>query len=853
MVGDRTLSRAFTIVLVTTAAAKIVLACLGVVASLRVPPSVPLAIPAWLSLIQMGVFSAAGALLIYGAGTNSRPVDLGTVFLLVASSFALRPLTMLANAVPQLFLARVPLAVSVDAYLPYFLWRFFSDFPRGVARRSVRRVERWAVYVSGTLGTLLFLANAILVLPHVPPAVPTLLAARVPNSQYWSIVYGLSLPVVPFALWKTSTAQIEERRRLLLFLTGLLAAAVPVSLYILLYSLWPAFASTMDTPRVHARVMPLIQVLILTVPITTTYAVLVEHVLDFRLLLQLALQYAVARTLVTGVAAGPFMWVAWDLYRLRHRTLSALLSGASVLPLALAAAFGVVMIRLRRRVGETIDRTFFREGYDAHQILVGLVQRSRAASTTTELADLLMGEIDRALHLESMAVLFADPSHGELRPPRGGVRPLSTASKLALLLAAAGEPLSIDLEKAVPEVRDLPQADREWLAEAGARLLLPLLSSHDAVIGVIVLGMKRSELPYTRDDRQLLSLIAASGAATLETRILARAPDLPLAKQPALPWHDTLGMECRTCHAVHSAASTSCGHCRGELEPALLPFVVLGKFQLERQIGRGGMGVVYRAVDLALHRIVALKTLPKTSPEDSVRLRREARAMAAVVHPNLAVLYGIETWRSTPVLIVEYLEGGTLADRLQRGPMRAVEVLHLGCVLADALERLHAAGILHRDVKPSNIGYTAATVPKLLDFGVARIVAERAVHTHAAPAPSSPSQTGTEGLIGTPLYMSPEALCNEPCDASFDLWSLAVLLLEATSGQHPFRRSTWAQTLDAIRHAQLPHFPANDCSAPLWAFFSEVLHVDRDRRPATAGEFKKRLEQLAEDPGLQAA
>ena len=135
------------------------------------------------------------------------------------------------------------------------------------------------------------------------------------------------------------------------------------------------------------------------------------------------------------------------------------------------------------------------------------------------------------------------------------------------------------------------------------------------------------------------------------------------------------------------------------------------------------MGVVYRAKDLTLGRAVALKTLPATSPEDSARLRREARAMAAITHPNLALIFGVETWQGTPILVIEYLAGSTLAERLPTGPMAWEEVLELSLVLASVLERVHGSGILHRDVKPSNIGFTEEDVPKLLDFGLVRISA----------------------------------------------------------------------------------------------------------------------------------
>ena len=133
------------------------------------------------------------------------------------------------------------------------------------------------------------------------------------------------------------------------------------------------------------------------------------------------------------------------------------------------------------------------------------------------------------------------------------------------------------------------------------------------------------------------------------------------------------------------------------------------------------MGVVYRAVDVDLRREVAIKTLPHMTPARVARMRREARAMAAVVHPNLAVIHGIEMWHDTPLLVQEYLAGGTLAARLAAHRPPVVEVLEVGTTLAELLRYLHGNGIVHRDIKPSNIGFTQHGIVKLFDFGLAHV------------------------------------------------------------------------------------------------------------------------------------
>ena len=170
------------------------------------------------------------------------------------------------------------------------------------------------------------------------------------------------------------------------------------------------------------------------------------------------------------------------------------------------------------------------------------------------------------------------------------------------------------------------------------------------------------------------------------------------------------------------------------------------------------MGVVYLGRDTALGREVALKTLPALRDGSVTRLRDEARAMAALNHGSLATIYGLEVWRRTPVLVVEYLAGGTLAERLAHGPLPRADLLSLGIRLAEALTYMHERGLVHRDVKPGNIGVTSDGLMKLLDFGLS---ADAGI-----PA-------------GTPAYLPPEALDGALPDAAVDLWALSTVLLHA--------------------------------------------------------------------------
>jgi serine/threonine protein kinase len=258
------------------------------------------------------------------------------------------------------------------------------------------------------------------------------------------------------------------------------------------------------------------------------------------------------------------------------------------------------------------------------------------------------------------------------------------------------------------------------------------------------------------------------------------------------------------------------------------------------------MGVVYGALDLALGRRVALKTLPRTSPEDAERLRRESRAMAAVTHPNLALILGAETWQGTPVLVLEYLAGGTLEARLAAGPLRPAEAFDVAARMARVLERVHKAGLLHRDVKPSNVGFAEDGEPKLLDFGLVQILSD-VVTGAGGPLADAPLQE--TGFAGTPLYMSPEALEGRRPDPAVDLWGLAVVAFEAAAGRHPFERDSPAATLGAIRRGfvdELRELLPEPVRALAGDLFEDALALERGRRPGTAAELGERLRKLAD-------
>jgi hypothetical protein len=801
----------------------------------------------WVSLLQIVAFSGVALPLVLGSRRDSRPALLGAVFLVIASSFARRPLdAWLATTAPPLWLVLLA-RLQVDALLPALVWRFFAEFPRALDTPAMRAIARVGFGVSAAAGVCLLAANAAFAFSGLEGTPLARLDARAAHGSYWTITYSLLLPALPFGLWRTRRAESDERRRVALLVGGTLACATPVAALILLYAVSPAAAEWIRQPSNLPLVLGLVELLILAIPLSAAYAVRVDHALELRLVLRRVLEYGLARAIVAAGVSLPFVALAFHLYRHRADTIEHALQGRSAVFVVAALAAGVTSALAGRRAVAALDRLFFRAPYDSQRALVAINERGRTAETAETFARDVGRELDATLQLEGAVLMVLSPQRGQFEDPLKIRRSLDAHSELATFLANASAPVRIDLEDASSSLGALAASDREWLADSGAEWIAPVRTAEGSALGLVVLGPKRSGLEYSRHDQELVRGIVAAAGAGLENAMLrARQPREPLDLLDDT-WDRRVARECRACRRIHPPESLACATCGEPVADISLPIRLLGKFQLERRIGSGAMGVVYLATDLALYRSVALKTLPRTSPEESVRLRREARAMAAIAHRHLALIYGVEMWRGTPLLILEYLERGTLGERLARARLSPGEAIALGIALMEALAHVHAAGMLHRDVKPSNIGFRADGTPKLLDFGMARIFRKREELANGSvrdldPRLSNVSLLGP-AVVGTPLYMSPEALRGEPQSVEFDLWSSAVVLYEAISGRHPFERGSWPDTLDAIFRAvpEELHELVPGCPAPLGRVIADCLSRDRKRRPSSAAEVRERL------------
>ena len=823
-------------------------------------------------LINVGIvliFGFAGIFLFMAGREDQRAVALAGFFLTLGSIYSERSIHRLVSrfdGLSQTVLEVIHWA-PLASFMPFLLWCFVRDFPKTSGAPLTDQVSSAGVSLASTVGTILLALNllglarvlgfefwATAFLPYFEP--------RGDSTCFSYVMVGLVALALLAAIWKTKHAAARERRRVGLLIAGIVLGSGPAVVYILIGLVSPAIRRWQYSPEN----MPLISLIVfpplLLIPSTTAYAVLVHRVLNVRLIARKALGYALARYSALALAAVPLVGLGVYLYRRRSESLEQIFTGSSAILLSLTAILGISLFVKRQDLIDAVDRKFFRDQYDARQILTPLVEHIRNTSDRAELSDLVCHGIDRALHLETIALLVEAPERGELVDPTKRQRPLMLSGPLVSLVAASREPLDVDLEKRPRELPHLSSEDRDWLIDGEFHLLVPIVSFDGGLLGIIAMGEKKSGLPILKEDRQLLAAIANSAALALEVQRLRRegaadplSTDTPV---PALPTASP-AQECFGCGRLYLPHNQSCPTCERELEPALVPYVMPGRFRFERRLGAGGMGVVYRAVDLSLSRPVAIKTMRRVSVDDALRLRREARAAAAVVHPNLALIYLVESWQGNPMLIMEFLEKGTLSDRLLLEVLEPREALALGAAMASALEKLHSANILHRDLKPSNIGYSLDGTPKLMDFGIARLQfdlrREAAVLTDGPTAvPGMDSlgwakmgtpATASRQLVGTLHYLSPEAVQGMPPDPTFDLWSLTAVLYECLTGDRIFRGSL-AEVMAAIREAQVPPLGERlpHCPSELEGFFSRALHGDRSQRPASASELREQLEFL---------
>ncbi|HEY7370341.1 MAG TPA: protein kinase [Thermoanaerobaculia bacterium] len=284
----------------------------------------------------------------------------------------------------------------------------------------------------------------------------------------------------------------------------------------------------------------------------------------------------------------------------------------------------------------------------------------------------------------------------------------------------------------------------------------------------------------------------------------------------------------------------------------------LGPYEILSPLGAGGMGEVYRARDTRLKREVAIKILPEAFAQDAGRLarfQREAEALAALNHPNIAHIHGLEESEGIRALVLELVPGETLADRIARGPLPLDDALDVARQIALALEAAHERGIVHRDLKPANVKITPEGTIKVLDFGLAKALSSDGSSPDVTSSPTMTAAATQAGVvIGTAAYMSPEQARGKSVDRRADVWAFGALLYEMLSGRKAFEGETVSDTLAAVLKTD-PDWARLPPSTPphVRAVLRRCLERDRDRRLRDIGDVRLELDEARAEPAAEPA
>ena len=280
----------------------------------------------------------------------------------------------------------------------------------------------------------------------------------------------------------------------------------------------------------------------------------------------------------------------------------------------------------------------------------------------------------------------------------------------------------------------------------------------------------------------------------------------------------------------------------------------ISHYRVIERLGSGGMGVVYKAEDMRLHRFVAIKFLPKEVADDLeavARFQREAHAASALNHPNICMIHDVGEQDGHPFIVMEYIEGVTLAYKIAGRPLDLDSVLRFAIEIAEVLDAAHTAGIIHRDIKTANVLINKRDQAKVLDFGLAKVSARG---QGPGAGPDDPTfvdrhLTTAGSTLGTVAYMSPEQIEGKPLDGRSDLFSFGVVLYEMATGRLPFDKPTQGATFGAILHEQ--PLPVKQLNPNIPGRLEEIIHKalekNRDLRYLHASEMRADLQRLKRD------
>jgi hypothetical protein len=659
--------------------------------------------------------------------------------------------------------------------------------------------------------------------------------------QPLGVVFGAVCGLVILAVCIRNYRRVREpdlRRRMRWMFVGLSSPMAPVILfapYLLLTS----------SVRARLLLIHVVDALAILSPIFIAYAVFKHRVLGVGVVLRAGLQYLLAKNVLRIALVIPAVIIVATAVAHPGQTIGQLALGPfGKVDLLLLVMTGFAL-KYRTDLLERIDRHFFREAYRQDKIFLALGEAIRRAANVPEISRLLSSEIEDALHPRSIfAVSREGPEEFKMvySSSQEGPRPVGDFG-----ISAAG----VDHLESPLDLRSVGKEERETFAalkSIGVELLVPIRGPNEGLVGLLLLGSKRSEEPYSGNDRRLLDTVAAqTGVAWENLQLRERLKREQTVRQRVVASYDggtrgNMVMECPACGACYDGDAAICEVEGRALTPSLpISRTIDGKYALTQLIGRGGMGAVYKARDLRLDRTVAIKIMLGDLFGSSLALQRfsrEARASAKVDHPNVVRVFDFgELPGGGAYLVLEYLQGVTLRRELhQRGALPPEEAAAMLLQIFHGVEAAHHRQVIHRDLKPENIFLvresSSGTVAKILDFGLA------AVRDLEFTDGKRLTQPGN--FVGTLAYMSREQFLGREVDERTDVYSLAIVAFEMLTGEVRLT-GPWFGQLTTVLQERLY---ADSSSGPHHAIaevLERALAKDHQKRHASVQQFREAL------------
>lgn len=690
-------------------------------------------------------------------------------------------------------------------------YHFLSVFPFGNIPKGLWTFFRTFLYGLSLILFIVFRFSDLIIICNINKALTifsennliTVLLSKT-NIAFSTICFVLFIAVLVRNFIKIKS--LEERKKINLVVLSFLISFAPKIFWGVFFLIESIFIGEQNKDTfldvIYLNTQFITYWLQITTPIAIGYCVLKHRIFGIDFVIRRSLQYFFAKNTLKTISVLPIIAFFLSIYRDRHLSMGDAFSQNSIYLYLLVA--GGISLKYNTQVKEWIDKKFFREAYNQEKILSDLIFEIKQKDSVSEISKLISNQLELALHPKSLQVFYRKEEKQNLTLDyslTGIVKTSSIEQNSELLKIMENQEKALDY----PFDKDLPKSEKDWLEELGVILIVPMKATDHHLIGLLLLGEKKSEEPYSSTDKKLLQAIANQVAFVYENALLkGRVGREQKIKREVLArfeeQHINLVKECPLCGTCYDSSDEFCSKDNRELTLSLpVERIIEDKYRLEKLIGKGGMGAVYKATDMRLNRSVAIKIMLGSMFGDQEALRRferEARASARLTHPNIIAIYDYGRLQSDGAyLVMELINGDSLRSILKKsGSLKPEVIVQYFDQLLEGVKAAHKAGIIHRDLKPENVLITETDDGKprvkVLDFGLAKVKKQNTSENSSITAPGT--------VMGTFGYMPFEQLSGKEVDERCDIFALGVMVVEALTGKRPFTGKFYADMMNSL-------------------------------------------------------